>query len=341
MTSLPELIADLSPVFVAPMAGGPSTPALVAAAWRAGFVAQLAAGYRTAVELERQLDETDAADVGVFGVNLFVPSGERVDPAAYAAYRARLLPEAAARHVELPADPIEDDDAWAEKRDVLLRRPVPIVSFTFGLPPRADIAAMRRAGSLTVQTVTSRAEAEAAAAAGVDVLMLQGYGAGGHSGVWDPTSGPEPVDLDRVLGEVRRAVDLPVIATGGIGTAARVGELLAAGAAAVAVGTAVLASPESGASDLHKTALTDASYHGTVITRAFTGRPARALRNRFVAEHDAAAPHGYPALHHLTRPLRQAATAAGDPSALNLWAGTAHASAAAAPVAETLTRLLP
>jgi NAD(P)H-dependent flavin oxidoreductase YrpB (nitropropane dioxygenase family) len=107
----------------------------------------------------------------------------------------------------------------------------------------------------------------------------------------------------------------------------------------VAVGTAVLRSPESGASAVHKDALADPRHDRTALTRAFTGRVARALVNRFVAEHDAAAPVGYPALHHLTRPLRAAATAAGDPSAVNLWAGTGWRHASADPAAVTLARL--
>uniref|UniRef100_UPI00289F907B nitronate monooxygenase n=1 Tax=Arthrobacter sp. TaxID=1667 RepID=UPI00289F907B len=112
-------------------------------------------------------------------------------------------------------------------------------------------------------------------------------------------------------------------------------------AAAVAVGTAVLRCPESGASQTHKDALADPGFDATVLTRAFTGRYARGLRNRFLREHDAGAPSGYPALHHLTKPIRAAAAAAGDSSAVNLWAGTGFRAARALPLGELLADLEP
>jgi nitronate monooxygenase len=118
-------------------------------------------------------------------------------------------------------------------------------------------------------------------------------------------------------------------------------EALHAGAAAVAVGTAVLRTPESGASTLHKTALANPQYTRTTLTRAFTGRPARGLVNQFVLDHDGHAPVGYPALHHLTRPLRAAASRANDHSAINLWAGEGWRAASDDPVAEVLARLEP
>jgi NAD(P)H-dependent flavin oxidoreductase YrpB (nitropropane dioxygenase family) len=344
MHRLPRELADHPPVFVAPMAGGPSRPALVEAAWRGGFLAQLAGGHTTPAGLAGQVDEVRAAGVQSFGVNLFVPAPadeRRVDRAAYAVYRNALLPEAERYAAELPGEPVEDDDAWADKVALLCSDPVPFVSFTFGLPDRTDIAALRRAGSLTIQTVTSLDEARAAAEAGVDALIVQGYTAGGHSGTWDARRSPQPIALDAVLAEIAAAVDLPLIGAGGVGDPGRVRELLNAGACAVSVGTVVLRSPESGASALYKAALADPGYDGTQLTRAFTGRLARALRNRFVIDHTAQAPVGYPAVHHLTRPLRSAAAAAGDTSTVNLWAGVGHRTASDAPAARSLTALLP
>ena len=107
----------------------------------------------------------------------------------------------------------------------------------------------------------------------------------------------------------------------------------------MAVGTLLLCTDESGASRTHRDALADPGFPGTVVTRAFTGRPARALRNRFVDEHDATAPAGYPAIHHLTRRLRQAAAAAGDPHGVHLWAGTGFRSATTGPARDVIGRL--
>ena len=178
------------PVFAAPMAGGPTTTGLVRAAAAAGGLGFLAAGYQTPAAL--------AADIGSlarsstpFGVNLFVPNPVPVDPAAYRRYAVAIAAEAARYGVVLPGEtPIEDDDHWAAKIDVLRTNPVPMVSFTFGLPGAADLAALRATGALLVQTVTSVEEARAAVDAGLDVVALQGSAAGGHYGTWSPGAAP-------------------------------------------------------------------------------------------------------------------------------------------------------
>lgn len=337
--TLPDPLGASVPVLVAPMAGGPSTPALVRAAAGAGHLAQLAGGYRSADQLGAQVRAVREAGVAAFGVNLFVPNPARVDAAAYRRYREALRPTAARLGVPDLPDVLEDDDAWDAKVELLLADPVPVVSFTFGLPAAATVRRLRARGSVTLQTVTGAAEARAAAERGVDALVVQAAAAGGHSGVLDPAALPSATPLPDLVRAVAAATDLPVVAAGGIATPGDVTAALAAGAQAVAVGTAVLRSPESGASAVHKDALADPRHDRTALTRAFTGRVARALVNRFVAEHDAAAPVGYPALHHLTRPLRAAATAAGDASAVNLWAGTGWRHASADPAAVTLARL--
>ncbi len=138
----------------------------------------------------------------------------------------------------------------------------------------------------------------------------------------------------------RRAVtELPVIAGGGVDGPDAVHRLRAAGAAAVAVGTLLLRTDEAGTSPTHRAALTDPAFTETVITRAFTGRPARALRNTFIDQHEPTAPVAYPALHHLTRPIRQAAAAAGDANRLHLWAGTGYRSAPTGPAADVIGSL--
>lgn len=338
--ALPEPLAGLPPVFVAPMAGGPGTPRLLGAAWRTRHFGQLAAGYRTADALRDEIAAVRAGGTPVFGVNVFVPNPAATAADAYDRYRALLEPEAAGLGVTLP--PLrDDDDGWHAKTDLLLAEPVPVVSFTFGLPPSGLVARLRRSGTITVQTVTDADEARAAVELGIDALAVQGFAAGGHSGVLDPARVPRGVPLVELVASIRAAVPVPIVAAGGITTRDEVRAVLDAGAAAVSVGTAVLRSTESGASAVHKNALADERFTETVLTRAFTGRIARALRNRFVDEYGAAAPVGYPAVHHLTRPLRAAAAAAGDPSAVNLWAGTGYRSARDLPVRDILDALTP
>lgn len=335
------ILEDSAPVWVAPMAGGPSRPELVIAAAQTGHMAQLAGGYKTPEKLADEIAAVRAAGVELFGVNLFVPNVHEVDPDAYDAYARALAADAEHVGATLDAPITEDDDAWAAKLALLVEDPVPVVSFTFGLPDEADIAALRRAGSITIQTVTSAYEAARAEAAGVDLLVVQGPDAGGHSGVWAAGQLPGSEPLEALIADVRGATGMPIVAAGGVSSRAGVESALEAGASAVAVGTVVLRSPESGASVAHRAALADPRFTDTALTRAFTGRPARALRNDFLDAHDAGAPVGYPAIHHLTKGLRAAATAQGDLERIHLWAGTGWRDATERPVAEILADLLP
>lgn len=338
--SLPAPLRTDLPVHVAPMAGGVSTPGLVRAAQAAGSFGQLAAGYLTAPALAERLRAVREVGTTGFGVNVFVPTPSPVDPAAYRRYADRLAPEAARLGVPgFPPAPREDDDDWAATIDLLVQDPVPVVSFTFGCPDAATLRRLRRAGSVLLQTVTTAAEARHAADAGVDALVVQGHAAGGHAGTWDPRARPVDRPLGDLVREVVAATPLPVLAAGGISGPDDVGAVLAAGAEGAVVGTAVLLADESGTNATHRRALADPAPTPTVLTHAFTGRAARGLRNRFVLEHDADAPLGYPALHHLTAPVRAAAAAAGDPSVLHLWAGTGRRHARAAPLASILGAL--
>ena len=332
----PSFLPDL-PVLAAPLAGGPGTPELVTAAAEAGSMGFLSAGYKTPEAVAAELAAVDGVP---FGLNLFAPSPVPVDPAEFRSYADLLGPEADRYWIALPASVVEDDDAWQDKLDVLRAHPVAVLSFTFGIPLAADLAALRATGAVLVQTVTSAAEARAAAEAGMDALVVQSAAAGGHSGTLTPRDPVPEVPLPDLVAAVGAAVDLPLVAAGGIGTAADVSAALAAGASAVAVGTALLRSAEAGTSATHRAALADpARTGGTVRTHAFTGRPARGLRNEFTDRYTELAPYGYPALHHLTSPMRKAAAAAGDPERVHLWAGTGYRHATGEPAAAILTRL--
>jgi len=329
------LLESSLPIAAAPMAGGPTTVALAAAVRAAGGFPFLAAGYKTAVAMADEIEQLRALNPS-FGVNLFVPSQQEVDADAFRAYASELQPEADVHGIDLETTPKHDDDQWREKLALLTARPVPMVSLTFGLPAVADIAALQRAGSRVLATVTSPDEADVARAAGVDGLVVQGSAAGGHSGIFDPTRSTELIETAELVGRVRTAVDLPIVAAGGVDGPHAVRSLLAAGAQAVAVGTLLLRTDEAGTSATHRAALADPRFAETVITRAFTGRPARGLRNGFIDRHEAHSLTAYPAVHHLTRPLRQAAAQAGDPDRLHLWAGTGWRSAPTGPAADVI-----
>lgn len=326
------------PVIAAPMAGGATTTAMVIAAAGAGSLGLLAAGYKKPDALQAEIATVRAASVP-FGVNVFAPNPVPIDAEDYRRYAAALQPDADRYGLTLPGEPIDDDDAFAAKIDLLRADPVPIVSFTFGLPDIDVIRGLQRAGTTVVQTVTSADEAEAAAAAGVDMLAVQASVAGGHSGTFTPDRMPAPLTLTELVGQIATTTRLPVIAAGGLATAADVAAVLHSGAVAAAVGTVLLRAEESGASATHKAALADPSRTETVLTRAFTGRPARGLRNGFIDRFEASAPLGYPAIHHLTSPLRKAAAAAGEADLVHLWAGTGYRHAVEQPTAAILTGL--
>lgn len=333
-----SVLDDLDvPIVAAPMAGGPSTPALVRAAHAAGGFGFLAGGYKTVEDLARQIAEV--RDLPVFGVNLFVPNPEPVDPDDYRRFADVVRREAARYGEEVPQDPREDDDGWHAKLDLLLEQPVPVVSLTFGSPGGGVVRALRRAGSFVVQTVTSGGEAGVAAASGADAVVVQAAAAGAHSGTFTPSRLPDEVPLPTLLAEVRAATALPVMAAGGMATPAGVAAAMGAGAVATMVGTVLLRSDESGANPTYKAALADPARTGTVRTRAFSGRPARALRNGFVDAHEGQAVRGYPAVHHLTAPMRRAAAAAGDPERISIWAGTGWRHARPGPAAAILRDL--
>ncbi|MGL5853526.1 MAG: NAD(P)H-dependent flavin oxidoreductase [Phycicoccus sp.] len=326
------------PLAAAPMAGGATTPELAIAVADAGAFPFLAGGYLTPHALRDQIGRVRGR-VARFGVNLFVPGDGAPDPAAFRRYADELAPEAERYGLELDREPVADDDRWPEKLALLVRDPVPVVSLTFAVPSREDVAALQGAGSRVVATVTSAAEAVAAHGAGVDGLVVQGFAAGGHSGCHDPAAVPPAVPTTVLVREVRAAVDLPVVAAGGVDGADSVRRLLEAGAETVAVGTLLLRTDEAGTSRTHRDALADPAFTETAVTRAFTGRPARALRNGFVDRHDATAPVGYPAVHHLTRELRRNAAQAGDAGTLHLWAGTGYRNAATGPAADVIRQL--
>jgi nitronate monooxygenase len=311
------------PIVLAPLAGGPSTPELSAAVSNAGGFGFLAAGYLAASALAARLERTLALTGAPVGVNLFVP-GTPGAPQAVDGYAARLADDARQAGVELGAARFEDDD-WAAKLELLVATPVAVVSFTFGCPEPEVIGRLQAAGSEVWVTVTRPEEARRAVDAGADALVVQGAEAGGHRASFrdDPAEdGTGGIGLLSLLQLVGAQVDVPLVATGGIATGAAIAAVLVAGAAAAQLGSAFLGCPEAGTAAVHRQAL--AGSAPTAMTRAFTGRLARGIRNRFLDRHSTGAPAAYPELHHLTAPLRQAGRATGDPGLVNLWAGQTY-----------------
>lgn len=309
------------PVIVAPMAGGPSTPALAAAGTNAGGLGFVAAGYLKADALAERIVAARNLTTGPLGVNLFAPQPSAATPEAIEEYAEALAADAERYGAKL-GDAVYNDDDWAAKIEVLADLRPEVASLTFGLPSADECRRLRGAGITTVGTVTSADEADAALACGVDAIAVQGPSAGGHRGTFDPVAEPNSQPLPELLAAALTRVSVPVIAAGGLINADDVDRVIKAGAVAAQLGTAFLLADESGSSPVHRAALRDPQFTETVVTKSFSGRYARGLRNRFVDDHEAQAPFGYPEIHYLTGPLRAGSVRAGDPHGTNIWAGT-------------------
>jgi nitronate monooxygenase len=326
------------PVIVAPMAGGPSTPELAAAGTNAGGLGFVAAGYLSAEALAERIAAARKLTTGPLGVNLFAPQPSAATAEAIEKYAAALAPDVQRYEAKL-GEPAYNDDAWAAKVDVLLDMRPEVASFTFGLPSVEECKRLRDAGIATVGTVTSVYEADAAVDCGVDAIAVQGPSAGGHRGTFDPVAEPNAQPLPELLAAAVARVSVPVIAAGGLVTADDVKRVIEGGAVAAQLGTAFLLADEAGSSPVHRAALQDPQFTETVVTKSFSGRYARGLHNRFIDDHEAQAPFGYPEIHYLTGPLRAGSVRAGDPHGTNVWAGTGFKSIRAASTADIIGSL--
>jgi nitronate monooxygenase len=330
------------PIFLAPMAGGPSTPELVAAVSGAGGLGSLGAAYLSPAQIADACRRIRALTNRPFGVNLFAggyPADLAVEPRA----ALEVVGEAHAR-LGLPSPvlpPVPADPFAAELDAVLDARPA-LFSFTFGVPTAADLARVRAAGIAIAGTATTVDEARALAGAGVDAIIAQGAEAGGHRGTFRGSFEAALVPTLELTAAIARAVQLPVIASGGLMDGRDVARALAAGAEAAQLGTAFLACPESGAAPAYKDALLAARTDTTVVTRAFSGRPARGLANAFIAaaEGRPGAILPFPLQNALTRGMRQAAAKQGRAEYLSLWAGQGVARLRALPAAELVRTLV-
>jgi nitronate monooxygenase len=313
------------------MAGGPSTVALALAACEGGLFPFLAGAYLPPERLRDDIAAFRAATPEPFGVNVFAPSPDlpsmQADAQEYAAVLARWATSAG---VEL-GEPRYDDDAFGAKVEVLVEAAPPVVSFSFAWPPAEVVQRLQSAGSQVWVTVNEPDEAQWAVELGVDGLVAQGWEAGGHRG-GPVDTGEDQLPVRELLASLRQRADLPVMAAGGVMTGGEAAELLAAGASAVAFGTAFLGCPEAGTAPVHAHALSH--LHGTTVTRAFTGRSARALATTWTELYSAAAPAAYPHVHHVTAPLRALGKANGETELVHLWAGTGHERLRPMPAAE-------
>ena len=338
-----DLLSLRLPIVQAPMAGGPSTPALAAAVSDAGGLGSLATGYLTAEAAQTQLETFRSLSEGPVSVNVFVPEAQAPAEADVRAYRESLAAWAEREGVEgtIPPVPSPGQTEWDTYADLLamLVRTVPeVVTFTFGLPEKDVVLSLQAAGVLVGVTVTSVLEARAAVSHGADLLIAQGIEAGGHRSQFDQSAEPVEVTALELVRSLVAELDAPVIAAGGVDSEASAARLMEAGAAAVQLGTLFLTTEEAGTKPTHRAALLSGEARRTVLTRVFTGRPARALENHFTRQMGEHAVTGYPHVHVLTGGIRAHAAAADDREHLHLWAGTGYGACTVESAASVLDR---
>ncbi|MDO5034862.1 MAG: nitronate monooxygenase [Actinomycetaceae bacterium] len=329
------------PIVLAPMAGGPSTPELCAAVSNAGGLGFLAAGYLTPEKLSEHVRATESLTDRPFGINLFYPSEPNTGRAgAYEEYRRLLIDECECAG-EFPENPRWSDDDFEAKFEIALGSRAEFVSFTFGYPTAERVERVRGADKLVVLNATTPREVDHVIDLGCDVVVLQGKAAGGHRGsVLDVGEEGYSYDARELLEYAAARADVPIFVGGGVGSAGDVRELLEAGADAVVVGTRFLTATEGGTKVTHRRALLEFGARGTVVTRAFSGKPARAIVNGFVERFSGVAPVMYPEVHYLTAGMRARANEAGDAECLNLWAGEGFRYCREAPASEIMAELL-
>ncbi|PWC49383.1 nitronate monooxygenase family protein [Azospirillum sp. TSA6c] len=344
LTDSLELLGLRSPVIQAPMAGGGDTPALVAAVNEAGGLGFVGAAYLTGEQIAERALAIRQRTALPFGINLFAPTPAPGPAPMMAEALARVRPFHAELGLPEAEEPAYGGDAFDRQVAALLDSGAAFYSVTFGLPPADSVAAAKARGMRVLGTATTVAEAVALEQAGVDAVIAQGSEAGGHRGSFIGDPAANLVGTMALVPQVADAVGVPVIASGGIMDGRGIAAALALGATAVQMGTVFLTTGEAGIPEAHKAAILAAREDQTRITRAFSGRPARGIVNRFMETvEDPEAPEAvlpFPLQNALTRPLRTAAGKAGRAEFLSLWAGQGLTLAQRRPAGELMAELL-
>lgn len=321
----------VAPIIQAPMAGGVCTPKLVAAVANAGGVGSFGFAYSAPEKIDQDLAAARALTAGPINANFFCFEPVALPPPStqLAAVQALVsLPALAGEGVDtltMPAAPFFPD-LQAQLSPVWAHRPA-ILTFHFGIPPRAIIDKAHNLGISVGITATCIAEALAIEQAGADFLVAQGVEAGGHRGIFDLSATDEQLTALDLTRQLARACRLPIVTAGGIMDGKDIAAAMAAGATAAQLGTAFLSCHESGASAAHKRYLLLESRRGTAVTREFSGRPARGIHNEFIAQMQGKPYLPFPLQNTLTGPLRQWASKTDNGEYQSLWAGTAYARA--------------
>ncbi|MDF0726009.1 nitronate monooxygenase [Cytobacillus sp. S13-E01] len=322
-----NLLQITYPIIQAPMAGGITTSRLVAAVANSGGLGMIGAGYMSPNQLREQIREIKTLTKNSFGVNLFVPTDYKVSKvevdmgfASLQTFRSELGVVG-----EIPAisNYGKDLDTFNKQLEVILEENVSVCSFTFGVPSKEIIDELKKHQIVSIGTATTTNEAIQNESAGMDLITVQGSEAGGHRGTFADENRDQVIGLMSLIPQVVDKVSIPVVAAGGIMDGRGLMASLCLGAGAVQMGTVFLTCVESGAHPIYKKAILHANEDETVMTRAFSGKWARGIKNQFISEmesyQDQILP--FPVQNTLTSAIRKASAAQENPEFMSLWTG--------------------
>ncbi|HEY8025704.1 MAG TPA: nitronate monooxygenase [Burkholderiaceae bacterium] len=340
-----ELLGIEVPIILAPMAVI-SSPALVAAVSNAGGLGSLALGACSPAEAAALIDQVKASTNRPYCVNFFCHAPAQADSEREAQWLNYLAPYFAQFDAAPPTTLREIYKSFVADEGmlqvVLATRP-PAVSFHFGLPPASTIAALKKAGCVLLATATTIEEAQIIEAAGIDIIVAQGYEAGGHRGTFNPEQGDTAIGTFALVQLIARHTALPVVAAGGIMDGQGIAAAMALGAGAVQMGTAFILCPESAANPTYRQMLKSPRARTTAVTSAISGRAARGMTNRYFTEIDAAdrpAVPNYPIAYDAAKSLHAAASKRGSNEFAANWAGQGAALIREMPAADMVRTLL-
>ncbi len=338
---LTDLLDIDHPIIQAPMAGA-STPEMAVAVANAGGMGSLGCAMQTTEQVAADMDQIRQHTNRAINLNFFVHTPPRADLERARAAQNRLQGWYAKLNAGEMPEPVEThypfDTAMC---DTVIKLAPKVVSFHFGLPDTAMVEALKAAGIVILSSATSVTEARYLEENGVDAIIAQSYEAGGHSGWFLPRGTAEVAGTMALVPRIVDAVNVPVIAAGGIADGRGIAAALMLGAAGVQIGTAFLATPECMASQTHKDALLSASGDDTMMSKAFSGRRARTLVNKYASDMAQVDDWpDFPILNALTGPIRKASAKADSPDAIALWSGQAVGLVRKSSTAEVFNRLV-
>jgi nitronate monooxygenase len=322
-TKITEILKISLPIIQAPMAGGVTTPALVAAVSNSGGLGSLGAGYNTPEEIRQFIRAIRELTDKPFAVNLFIPEEHAITPDQMERARKAISECCKELHYKISPVHVPYTPLFEEQMQVLLEEKIPVFSFTFGIPEEKWLTAFKANKTILIGTATNLAEAKLLEEKGIDIISAQGSEAGGHRGTFIGKSKDSLFEITVLIKSLIYHVQAPILAAGGIMNEIGIITALAAGAAGVQMGTAFLSCPESGVNQAVKELLLKEEFDNTTLTKVFSGKLARGIKNKFIAlmqDHEREV-LPYPIQNALTMGMRKAAASQNKIDFMSIWAG--------------------